>query len=262
MTSANEEHLSLLSTEAKTALAKAEAIPLSYGVRYYALPGATARLLVVLGEAHMKLGPAYEIGRQVVASFPLRGVETAQMKKIFIGAALRAVIYAPRILLRLLSFGAVKGSTILEAKTLPDGHTVEIEKGEPVPLGLHVASVYITAFFSLAFLQMFLVTIGQPIDAVTWIMFLFNAHFLFFLPPALVFRRKPWSWMIHPFIGILTLRDTIMANGTVRMLGDHPEDRTAVVVMGRAHLPGIERELVEKHGFRRLDVRTPEPRKS
>ena len=44
MTSANEEHLSLLSTEAKTALAKAEAVPLSYGVRYYALPGATARL--------------------------------------------------------------------------------------------------------------------------------------------------------------------------------------------------------------------------
>jgi hypothetical protein len=33
------------------------------------------------------------------------------------------VIYAPRILLRLLSFGAVKGSTILEAKTLPDGQS-------------------------------------------------------------------------------------------------------------------------------------------
>lgn len=262
MSTPREEHLSLLSNEAKTALSKAEAIPLSYGVRYYALPGVTPRLLVVLGEAHMKLGPAYEIGRQVVASFPLRGVETAQMKKIFIGPALRAVIYAPRILLRLLTFGAVKGSTILEAKTLPDGHTVEIEKGEPVPLGLHVASVYITAFFSLAFLQMFLVTIGHPIDAITWIMFLFNAHFLFFLPPALVFRRKPWSWMIHPFIGILTLRDTIMANGTVRMLGDHPDDRTAVVVMGRAHLPGFERELVEKHGFRRLDVRSPEPRKT
>jgi hypothetical protein len=250
---------SLLSVEAKTALAKAESMPLSYGVRYYALPGSVPRLLVVLGEAHMKLGPAYEVGRQVVASFPLRGVETAQMKRIFIGPALRAVIYAPRILLRLLSFGAVKGSTILEAKTLPDGHTVEIEKGEPIPLGLHVASVYITAFFSLAFLQMFLLVIGQPVDAITAAMFLFNAHFLFFLPPALVLRRKPWSWMIHPFIGILTLRDTIMASGTVRMLGDHPEDRTAVVVMGRAHLPGFERELVEKHGFARIEPRRAGP---
>lgn len=251
----SDPHLDLLSSEAKAALAKAEAMPLSYGVRYYALPGATPRLLVVLGEAHMKLGPAYDVGRQVVASFPLRGVETAQMKRIFIGSALRAVIYAPRIALRVLTFGAVKGSTILEAKQLPDGHTVEIEKGEPIPLGLHVASVYITAFFSFAFLHLFLVTIGRPIDAVTWIMFLFNAHFLFFLPPALVFRRKEWSWMVHPFIGILTLRDTIMAKGTVRMLGDHPEDQTAVVVMGRAHLPGFERELVDKHGFRRLEVR-------
>lgn len=246
------EHLGLLSSEAKAALARAEAMPLSYGVRHYAIPGATPRLLVVLGEAHMKLGAAHEVGKQVVAAFPLRGVETAQMKKIFIGSALRAVIYAPRVALRVVTLGAVKGSTILEAKQLPDGHTVEIEKGEPVPLGLHVASVYITAFFTLAFLHLFLVTVGYPLDAVTWIMFLFNAHFLFFLPPALVFRRKPWSWMVHPFIGILTLRDTMMANGTVKMLADHPEDRTAVVVMGRAHLPGFERELVEKHGFRRI----------
>jgi hypothetical protein len=58
--------------------------------------------------------------------------------------------------------------------------------------------------------------------------------------------------MVHPFIGILTLRDAIMANGTLKMLADHPEDRTAVVVMGRAHLPGFEAELVEKHGFRRI----------
>lgn len=244
--------LDLLSADAKAALKAAESMPLSYGVRYYAVPGATPRLLVVLGEAHMKLGPAYEVGREVVASFPLRGVETAQMKKIFIGAALKAVIYAPRVLLRVVSLGLVKGSTIVEAKQLPDGHTVEIEKGEPVPLGLHVASVYLTAFFSLAFLHLFLVMVGRPIDAVTWIMFLFNAHFLFMLPIALVFRRQPWAWMVHPFIGILSLRDVIMANGTVKMLADHPEDRTAVILMGRAHLPGVERELVEKHGFRRI----------
>jgi hypothetical protein len=244
--------LELLSPEASAALKKAHGMPLSYGVRYYTVPGAAPRLLVVLGEAHMKLGPAYEVGREVVAGFPLRGVETAQMKKIFIGQALRAVIYAPRIALRVLSLGFVKGSTIVEAKQLPSGHTVEIERGEPVPLGLHVASVYITAFFSLAFLQMFLVTIGHPIDAVTMAMFLFNAHFLVMLPIALILRRKPWSWVIHPFVGILSLRDVIMANGTVRMLADHPDDRTAVVVVGRAHLPGLEREFVENHGFARI----------
>jgi len=55
-----------------------------------------------------------------------------------------------------------------------------------------------------------------------------------------------------PDIGILSLRDIIMGNGIVRMMNDHPDDKTAVVVVGRAHLPGVESELVEKHGYKRI----------
>jgi hypothetical protein len=50
----------------------------------------------------------------------------------------------------------------------------------------------------------------------------------------------------------VSVRDKLMANGTVQMLSDHPEVQSAVVVMGRAHLPGFERELVDLHGFRRI----------
>ena len=37
--------------------------------------------------------------------------------------------------------------------------------------------------------------------------------------------------------------------GTLRMLKDHPEADAAVLVMGRAHVRGVERQLIEKHGF-------------
>ena len=39
------------------------------------------------------------------------------------------------------------------------------------------------------------------------------------------------------------------AEGTVRMLEDHPAIGAAVVVMGRAHVSGYTRILVEEHGF-------------
>jgi hypothetical protein len=72
------------------------------------------------------------------------------------------------------------------------------------------------------------------------------------LVPAIALRRRSWSYVIHPAIGLITIRDPLMAEGTVRMLEDHPTG-AAVVVMGRAHLPGFERELIEKHGFHRVD---------
>ena len=55
--------------------------------------------------------------------------------------------------------------------------------------------------------------------------------------------------MVHPLVGLLTLRDQLMASGTVEMLADHSDERCAVVVMGRAHVHGYARLLVEKFGF-------------
>ena len=80
---------------------------------------------------------------------------------------------------------------------------------------------------------------------------LFQMH-LFALLVAIPFRTRPWSWVLHPFFGILSLRDELMAQGTVRMLEDHPAVEAAVVIMGRAHVPGYARILVERHGFARV----------
>ncbi len=235
---------------AERALESARAARLSYAVRV--LRTVDGRLVAVLGEAHMKLPRAAAIGRDVVGQFELRGVETFQRKQVAGGRALGAIITAPRLLLRGLSLGAVQGSTITDAKQLPSGHTVELERTKHVPLGLHVASLYMTAFFVVAFLAP-LAPLVMPIApsvaaAITLLASLFQLHMLALLV-GIPFRRHSWSWVVHPFLGILSLRDELMAAGTVRMLEDHPAVEAAVVVMGRAHVPGYARILVERHGF-------------
>jgi hypothetical protein len=237
---------------ARRSLSRAQAEPLSYAVRLLRAPD--GRLLAVLGEAHVKLAKAAEIGREVVAAFELRGVETFQRKQVAGGAALGVLITAPRTLLRVLTLGAIRGSTIVDAKQLPSGYTVELERTKHVPLGLHVASLYLAGFFTVSFLTPLtpvLVVIAPPLAAaITSLAWFFQVHMVVGLPVAIVLRRQPWSWMIHPFLGILSIRDELMVAGTVRMLEEHPDITTAVVVMGRAHVSGFARRLVEQHGFR------------
>ncbi len=241
--------------EARRALERARAKRLSYAVRVVRAPD--GRLVAILGEAHMKLEEARAIGEAVVRSFELRGVETFQRKQVTLGRALGFCIQAPRTLLRILSLGAVKGSTITDAKQLPSGYTVELERAKSMPLGLHVASIYMTGFFVTSFLALiapFLIPIVPGFAAtVLAIAFLFQLHMIA-LVPGFLLRRYTWSWLLHPFLGILSPRDVLMANGTVRMLADHPKLPHAVVVMGRAHVSGYERLLVEEHGFTRLST--------
>jgi hypothetical protein len=235
---------------ARRALERARAERVSFAVRVVRAPD--GRSVAILGEAHMKLAKAAAIGLDVVSQFELRGVETFQRKQVVGGRALGVVIMAPRALLRALTFGVVKGSTITDAKQLPSGHTVELERTKRVPFGLHVAALYMTAFFVVAFLALLaplLMAVVPPLAlAIVLLAHLFQMH-MFALIPGVALRRHSWSWVIHPFLGILTLRDELMAAGTVRMLEDHPAAQSAVVVMGRAHVSGYERILVERYGF-------------
>lgn len=239
-----------LSEKARRALERAHAEPLSYAVRLVRAPD--GHLMAILGEAHLKLAKASAIGKDVVSAFELRGVETFQRKQITWGRALGVVIHAPRAALRALSFGAIKDSTILDAKQLPSGYTVELERAKKMPFGLHVASVYMTTFFVVSFLALLaplLAPIAPAFVAVVMLAaFGFQMHLLALVPGLLV-RRHAWSWLVHPFLGILTLRDLLMAAGTLRMVEDHRSIRESVVVMGRAHVSGYQALLVERHGY-------------
>jgi hypothetical protein len=244
-----------LPENARRALERAKNEPVSYAVRVLRAPN--GRIVAILGEAHLKLAKASEIGKAVVGAFELRGVETFQRKAIFCGTALGIVITAPRTLLRLLSFGAIKDSTITDAKQLPSGYTVELERTKHVPFGLHVTSAYMLAFFVVSLLAL-IAPILMPIapalaSAILFLAFLFQVHLLALIP-GILFRRYSWSWVIHPFLGILTLRDGLMSAGTARMLDDHRAIPHAVVVMGRAHVQGYERLMVQKYGFTPIDL--------
>jgi hypothetical protein len=243
-----------LPEKARQALERARAEKLSYVVRVVRAPD--GRLVAILGEAHLKLGKASEIGKAVVGSFALRGVETFQRKRVFGGRVLGVVISAPRTLLRALSGGAIKGSTITDAKELDWGATVELEHAKRMPFGLNIASVYMSAFFIVMFLAMlapFLAAVAPVLTgAILLLAFAFQLH-LVLLIPGFLLRRYSWSWLVHPLLGILSLRDVLMANGTVRMLEEHPEE-FAVVVMGRAHVTGYERILIERYGFTSVEL--------
>jgi len=244
-----------LPEKARRALEHARSEPLSYVVRVVKAPD--GRLVAILGEAHLKLEKASTIGKAVVGSFELRGVETFQRKQVFGGRLLGVLISAPRTVLRVLSFGAVKGSTITDAKQLPSGYTVELERAKRMPFGLHVTAVYMSAYFivsTLAVIAPLLAGVAPLLAAaIIFLAVCFQLHLIALLP-GILFRRYAWSWVIHPFLGILTLRDELMAAGTVRMLEDHRSERAAVVVMGRAHVQGYERLLVERYGFTRVDL--------
>ncbi len=154
--------------------------------------------------------------------------------------------------MRFSSLGAIKGSTIIDAKQLPSGYTLELERTKRVPFGLHVASFYLAAFFLVAFLALLLPLIAPVAPAVAAVIVLASLAFqrhLFLLLPAILLRRYSWSWVVHPLIGILTLRDELMAAGAVQMLADHRDEKAAVVVMGRAHVQGFARLLAERYRF-------------
>jgi hypothetical protein len=250
--------LSALSSDAHAALLRAHETPLSYGVRALVGPAPRSRLVIALGEAHLKLGPASSLGQDVVEQIALRGVETFQSKRVFAGRLLRWLIHVPRLLLRLVTMGTVKDSTITDAKQASHGHTVELERTKSVPLSLHFASVYLTALFTVLFAQMLLAVLAffvPPLHvvlaAVAAVGTVLEVHLLLLIPAYLA-RKYWWCWLIHPLIAIVSARDRLMADGTVRMLADYPDQGPALVIMGRAHLPGYERELVERHGFRRI----------
>jgi hypothetical protein len=243
-----------LSAEARAAIAAAQAIPFSYVTKTLLAPD--GRTLVVLGEAHLKLARAQTVGRAMVKAFDLRGVEGFPRARVFCGRTLGVLISVPRTLLRTLTFQWVKDSTIVDARQAELGFTVPIEAKATVPTSLHIASFYLSTFFIvgvlaplLGFFSQYLAIPGWLLGVVTAIALFMQLHMVALIP-ALLLRRFHYHWLVHPLAAIITARDTIMVEGTVGMLADHPEQSSALVIVGRAHVRGFTQELVEKHGFR------------
>jgi len=220
------------------------------------------------GETHFKFGRALGIGQRLVDAFPLRGVETFQSRDVLAGRLLGVLLKTARFIFRAAMLGRLKGSTITDARSAKTGITVELEKSSAVPIALHAASIYLTALLTAVFglglallgFWVYPATATTIFDSAVYAVGAIDLHFLALIP-ALVLRDRPWSWLVHPLIGLLTVRDEIMARGIVRMLDEHSAYPAALAVVGRGHVSGIERELLRKYGFERveLEVIAPSP---
>lgn len=240
-----------LSPATIAALEEAASRRVSYRVRCLLTPD-QRRVLVVLGEAHMKLGAAHRLGERIVAGFGLRGVETFP-RTAFLGRLLRLLIHGPRLALRAATLGWIKGSTITSTVELETGTTVKLEDEQNVPLALHVASLYVSGFFLLAFSAMFASLLGIVAMPLTVALGIMQAHFFLTALPAYALRAHAWHWCLNPGVAILTTRNVTMAEGTVRMLADHPTHPAAVVVVGRAHVSGYGDLLIDRYRYVELD---------
>lgn len=210
------------------------------------------RKLFVLGESHVKTQRAAELCRQAVEGFSLRGVERLQREAVFAGALLGAFLERARGALQLLSGGRLAGSTIEVALELAEGKTIELEQTERVPLSLDVGAGYLGVYTTLVLPALLLMPFWGGIASLRPLRVairLLGLH-LYALPAAYVLRDHRWAWAIQPLITILTVRDDLLAEGIRRMLATHP-DVPAVVIVGRAHVPGVVDRLLDG-GFRRL----------
>lgn len=236
---------------------------LSYGL--CALSSPEGRAVVVLGETHLKFSAAWRTGQLVVDAFAERGVETPRLDSLPLRLFLRVTIEGPRVLVRLLSLGCLRGSTITCARAAPHGHTTLLEQDIAVPGPLLVGFGYLGLLFGVL-LTLLLVSVGAAIESPAQAVLtsasrvllpvaaLAELHLVVTIFPAIALRRRRFAWLLNPAIAILTHRDVIMAAGTVAMLGARPGDQPVLTIMGRAHLPGYSQELVEHHGFTLLEV--------
>jgi hypothetical protein len=207
----------------------------------------------LLGETHVKSRRAAAICRRAVEGFSLRGVERLQRDQVFAGRLVGSFLGSVRGALQLLSGGHLAGSSIEVALDLPDGITVELERTERVPLGLHVGTAFLALHMGLVLPALLLMPWWRTVrvlEPLRVMVSLLGLH-LYALPAAYVLREHRWAWAIQPLVTILTVRDDLIADGIRRMLATHPT-QPAVVIVGRAHVKGLVARLLE-HGFRRAD---------
>ena len=225
--------------------------------------GAGARQAATIGALVWMNGPAQWRTASTPSSSRRRPLRIVQGE----GAALEAELRASRpiasalrparmgVTLQMLSGGHLAGSTIEVALELPEGHTVELEQTERVPLGLNVGTGYLAVYTTLVLPALLVMPFWGSIPSLRPLRVavkLLGLH-LYALPLAYVLRDRPWAWAIQPLITILTVRDELLVDGIRRMLAAHPA-APAVVIVGRAHVPGVVDRLLE-HGFRRVEGR-------
>jgi len=241
----------------KAALASLKAISVAsktHGLSFWQSP--SGKLVVVLGEVHLKLKKAKTLGKTAVDAFALRGVEGMRHWQPSLSTTLAKcfgfLLIFPQLLIRKLTADQVKGSTILDAWAATHGQTVALESGFLPGFRTWWALIGLTSFVPLmAFGVWLLMNYPMPF----WFemaLIGYEMYFVVGLIPALLLRHHSWAIVVHPMAGLIYERDRFMAAQTVQML-QQSDEPTALTVMGRAHLKGYGLAL-KSHGFTKLQA--------
>lgn len=220
-------------------------------------------LVVLVGETHIKDRESSEIGKTLLEEFRVRGLENIKLKPSSIFIAIAAVAFAIPIIIWGLLF-RVKGSTIHDAKRTKanvDGVKVEpisidLEKRKPTDFDPTIAMARIHIGLTSTCLAG---AIGCAI-AGQWEAFypLLGIWFADYAASGIleVQAKKHlekrgqlfYDLLFHRWFGLIEGRDDIMARNIV----ERPKrtlDEPLLVIVGAAHIPGIEQRLINLYGY-------------
>ena len=242
-----------LSPEATQSLLAIARSSKTHGLNFWLSPA--GKLVVTLGEVHLKIKTAKSLGKAAVDAFDLRGVEgMSHWDRGLLATCARWLgfcLVLPQILIRKLSANQVKGSTILDAWAATHGKTLSLEDGFKPGVRTWWALVGLVSFLPVMLFAIWLL-IHYPMPY--WIEMAtlgYEIYYVAGLIPALLLRQHSWAIVIHPLAGLIYERDQYMAKKTIEMPAGS-DATSALTIMGRAHLKGFGRALGAA-GFQRIE---------
>ena len=241
----------------KKALASLKAISIAsktHGLSFWQSP--SGKLVVTLGEVHLKLKKAKLLGKAAVDAFDLRGVEGMRFwhpsPSTTLAKCFGFLLVFPQLLIRKLTANQVKGSTILDAWAATHGQTVALEMGFKPGVRTWWALIGLSTFIPAMSLAVWLLTYYPMPFWFEAAVVSYEMYFVVGLIPSLLLRHHSWAIFVHPLAGLIYERDRYMAEQTVKMLEESSE-QTALTIMGRAHLKGFGLAL-QNDGFTKLEA--------
>ena len=241
----------------EAALASLKAISIAsktHGLTFWQSP--SGKLVVTLGEVHIKFKKAKLLGKAAVDAFQLRGVEGMRFwhpsLSTTLAKCLGFCLVFPQLLIRKLLGGQLKGSTILDALEATHGKTVALESGFKLGFRTWWALIGLTSFVPVmmgAVWAMMYYPIPDWFQSAVWA---YEIYFGVGMIPALLLRHHSWAILVHPIAGLIYERDQHMAEQTVKML-EEVDEPAALAIMGRAHLKGYGLAL-KGYGFTPLEA--------
>ena len=231
----------------------------SYAIRV--LVNDRGQTVVLLGETHRKSRHAADLGRAVVDAFPRIGVEGADAGEYWGGRCFALTVRACHALIRVLSLGLLSGrSTIEEAYARKDREIIELEEGHVPDLNEQFFSVSLPALVAL------LAADGAAkIAGVVWTdpQTLAVSHAIQLGTTAVAVPGMvatigglALQWLRRGGrTGILGHRNATMAGNIEKYLEADPGRDTLLVVIGRAHVPGLAAALEERFQYRTVPLR-------